>query len=122
MGKQTNRIEKRRRTERRLKRQKAVANEQRRARELQRRRSALLDRCSGVVGRDLDDDAVTPLTSREREIAARAADRLSNREIAERLVVSVRTVENHLARVYVKLGVDGRRDLRDALGCEPVTE
>ena len=37
---------------------------------------------------------------------------LSAAEIAERLVVSVRTVDNHLAKVYRKLGVSGRAELR----------
>ncbi|WP_030213122.1 helix-turn-helix domain-containing protein [Streptomyces sp. NRRL WC-3626] len=69
-------------------------------------------------------DRTAPLTSREREVAALAAGGLSNRDIAERLVVSVRTVENHLYRVYEKLGITARSDLggalqgpaRDALG------
>ena len=37
-----------------------------------------------------------------------AADGLTNNEIAERLTVSVRTVERHLSNVYSKLGVSGR--------------
>ena len=52
------------------------------------------------------------LTSREREVVALAAEGLSNREIAERLVVSPRTVENHLHRAFAKLGVRSRSDLR----------
>ncbi|MYS30631.1 hypothetical protein GTW38_27675, partial [Streptomyces sp. SID7804] len=56
-----------------------------------------------------------PLTSREREVAALAAGGLSNRDIAARLVVSVRTVENHLYRVYEKLGITARSDLGGAL-------
>jgi ATP/maltotriose-dependent transcriptional regulator MalT len=52
-----------------------------------------------------------PLTAREREIAALAASGRSNREIAERLVVSVRTVEGHLYRVCRKLGVADRTGL-----------
>ncbi|MGW5605401.1 LuxR C-terminal-related transcriptional regulator [Streptomyces sp. NPDC003753] len=51
------------------------------------------------------------LTAREREVASLAASRLSNQEIADRLVVSVRTVENHLHRVYGKLGVTARTEL-----------
>jgi DNA-binding NarL/FixJ family response regulator len=51
------------------------------------------------------------LTPREREIAGLAAAGLSNRVIAERLVVSVRTVGNHLQHVFDKLGVRSRRDL-----------
>ncbi|MBZ4323656.1 response regulator transcription factor, partial [Streptomyces huiliensis] len=55
------------------------------------------------------------LTSREREIAVLAASGLANREIAARLVVSVRTIENHLQRAYGKLGIDSRGDLPEAL-------
>jgi DNA-binding CsgD family transcriptional regulator len=50
------------------------------------------------------------LTSREREIAYLAITH-TNREIAERLRLSVRTVENHLRQVYTKLGIKGRKDL-----------
>jgi DNA-binding CsgD family transcriptional regulator len=55
------------------------------------------------------------LTRREREVALLAARGLSNREIAVRLTVSGRTVENHLARVYLKLGVHGRDGLAAGL-------
>ena len=55
------------------------------------------------------------LTVRERAIALAAAGRESSREIAERLGLSVRTVDNHLARVYRKLGVSGRAELRQEL-------
>lgn len=58
---------------------------------------------------------VAPLTPREREVAALAAADLSNREIASRLVVSVRTVENHLHRIYHKLGITARNDLKRGL-------
>lgn len=51
------------------------------------------------------------LTRREQEVAGLAARGLGNREIAESLVVSVRTVENHLQRVYEKLGVNDRASL-----------
>lgn len=59
------------------------------------------------------------LTAREREIAALAAAGLSNQEISDRLTVSARTVENHLYRVYAKLGVRGRAELAEALGATP---
>jgi len=52
-----------------------------------------------------------PLSPREREIANLAARGLTNRDIAERLVVSVRTVEGHLYRIFVKLDVTDRDDL-----------
>lgn len=55
------------------------------------------------------------LTRREREIAALAAGGLSSRHIADRLTVSVRTVDSHLSRVYAKLSVRSRRDLAQAL-------
>jgi DNA-binding NarL/FixJ family response regulator len=55
--------------------------------------------------------APLPLTDREREIVTLAASGLSNRDIAQRLVVSVRTVENHLYRANAKLGTCDRAEL-----------
>jgi DNA-binding CsgD family transcriptional regulator len=55
------------------------------------------------------------LTAREDEIARLAATGLSNQEIARRLLISVRTVENHLHRVFRKLGVDNRAGMSRAL-------
>jgi DNA-binding CsgD family transcriptional regulator len=55
------------------------------------------------------------LSPRELEVARLAAARLRSKEIAERCGLSVRTVDNHLARVYRKLGVTGRDDLPAAL-------
>ncbi|MGH3778812.1 MAG: LuxR C-terminal-related transcriptional regulator [Pseudonocardiaceae bacterium] len=56
-------------------------------------------------------EAPLPLTNREREIVTLAAGGLSNRRIAERLVVSVRTVEGHLYRACAKLGTSDRTEL-----------
>lgn len=53
------------------------------------------------------------LTRREEEIVALASDGLSNRAIADTLVVSIRTVENHLHRAFAKLGVASRAELLD---------
>jgi DNA-binding CsgD family transcriptional regulator len=74
----------------------------------------------------LAEDGVTPalatlgepdgLTRREREVATLAARSLASRVIAERLSISVRTVDNHLYQAYRKLGVSGRRELRSLLG------
>lgn len=52
-----------------------------------------------------------PLTSREREIANLVAAGLSNKEIAERLTVSVRTVEGHIYRACTKLDVTDRSEI-----------
>ena len=53
-------------------------------------------------------DGVGTLTPREREVAALIAEGRSNREIADALVLSVRTVERHIENVYNRLGISGR--------------
>jgi DNA-binding CsgD family transcriptional regulator len=55
------------------------------------------------------------LTRREAEVAALLADGLSNAAIAERLVLSPRTVEHHVAAVLAKLEVSSRHAVRDVL-------
>ncbi|MFG2993524.1 LuxR C-terminal-related transcriptional regulator [Streptomyces sp. NPDC048257] len=60
-------------------------------------------------------DLTTALTVREREVAALVAAGLSNQEVADRLYVSVRTVENHLHRTYGKLGITARSELAHRL-------
>ena len=55
------------------------------------------------------------LTARERQVASLAAEGLSNREIGEKLVVTVKTVEWHLKNSFLKLGVTSRTDLRAKL-------
>jgi len=55
-------------------------------------------------------DALTP---RERRITAMAAEGLSNREIAEALFITTKTVETHLRHAYAKLGVGNRLLLAD---------
>jgi DNA-binding NarL/FixJ family response regulator len=52
------------------------------------------------------------LTAREREVAALIAQGKSNREIAEELVVSERTVETHVGNIMFKLDVRSRRQIR----------
>lgn len=56
------------------------------------------------------------LTASERRVVELAVEGASNREIAEALFVSLRTVELHLTRAYRKLGVPGRARLREAAG------
>lgn len=68
--------------------------------------------CDGASTPALRDAAQPlPLTSREREIANLVAAGLSNRQIADRLTVSVRTVEGHLYRACTKLDVTDRESL-----------
>jgi DNA-binding CsgD family transcriptional regulator len=55
------------------------------------------------------------LTRREREVAALAATGLSSSEIAARLVLSIRTIDNHLNHVYRKLGVTSRTELSEII-------
>jgi DNA-binding CsgD family transcriptional regulator len=57
-------------------------------------------------------DALTPT---ERRIAEQAAGGASNRDIAQALFITPKTVENHLGNAYRKLGVTGRGELADAL-------
>ncbi|MFC8801163.1 ATP-binding protein [Promicromonospora sp. NPDC057138] len=61
--------------------------------------------------------AVSPgeeLTAQERQIALLVRDGLSNPEIGTRLFLSPRTIEWHLRKIFSKLGVSSRRELRDA--------
>ncbi|WBB61305.1 AAA family ATPase [Streptomyces sp. WMMC500] len=55
------------------------------------------------------------LTSRERRVAALAAEGIRNRDIAQTLFVTVKTVEWHLNRAYRKLGITSRHELPKAL-------
>ncbi|MFD9704679.1 helix-turn-helix transcriptional regulator [Lentzea sp. NPDC059081] len=52
------------------------------------------------------------LTPAEAEVARLVRTGLGNKEIATRLAMATRTVELHLTRVYRKLGLSGRRELR----------
>jgi ATP/maltotriose-dependent transcriptional regulator MalT len=74
------------------------------------------DRCEGARTPALRAlDASLPLTEREYEIAGLAARGPSNKQIAERLVVSVRTVDNHLHNAYSNLNVAHRDQLATIL-------
>ncbi|MFC4055387.1 LuxR C-terminal-related transcriptional regulator [Actinomadura syzygii] len=58
-----------------------------------------------------NDEALSELSPREREIVLLAAGGAASKDIAELLSLSVRTVDNHLGRAYAKLGVSGRAEL-----------
>jgi len=93
-----------------------AAGMQRKAATSKRRGWALLDACEGSrpLGVTVSDGPTT-LTPREREIATLAARGMASKEIATTLVVSPRTVNNHLQRIYDKLGVRRRAELAEAL-------
>jgi DNA-binding NarL/FixJ family response regulator len=79
-------------------------------------RAVALTRDSGLAGTPALQDLSRPvLTPREAQVAQLAGRGLSNQAIAGRLVLSVRTVEAHLAHAYMKLGISGRLDLTPAL-------
>lgn len=76
------------------------------------RAHTLVEQCDGATTPALAGISVQlPLTRREQEIATLAASGITNKDIAERLVLSVRTVDNHLHNAYIKLGVQGREAL-----------
>ncbi|MGD0441801.1 MAG: LuxR C-terminal-related transcriptional regulator [Acidimicrobiales bacterium] len=86
------------------------------------RAAALAERCEGARTPGLiGTGAVVALTPREREVAAMAAAGVGSREIASRLFLSVRTVNNHLQRVYGKLGIARRQELVASLALSDVT-
>ena len=59
------------------------------------------------------------LTDRQLEVLALLADGLTNAEIADRLVVSVRTVDHHVAAILAKLNVSSRREAARAFAASP---
>lgn len=90
------------------------------AREAAGRARAQAAGCEGAntpaLGHLATTGTAVPMTDRERETALLAVSGLSSKQIAARLGLSVRTVDNHLQRIYGKLGVRGRRELPSALG------
>ena len=85
------------------------------ARVAAQRSRALSAGCEGAVTPALIRLNARDLTARELEIGQLAAGGMTSTAIAGRLLVSPRTVENHLHVVYAKLGITGRAELRDAL-------
>jgi DNA-binding CsgD family transcriptional regulator/tetratricopeptide (TPR) repeat protein len=94
-----------------------AAGEPRTATGLQARSDALAANTQGAMTPLLRfTAALVPLTAREREIAALAAQGTSSKDIADRLFLSARTVDNHLQSIYGKLGIRGRRELAASFG------
>ena len=70
---------------------------------------------TGETVRKRTDESRQDLTPQEEQIARLASEGLTNPEIAAELFISSRTVEWHLRKVYPKLGISSRRQLRSAL-------
>lgn len=100
------------------------------AREPLRDALALADECGGIAVREQAREelaatgirvrrealsGVAALTASERRIAERAAAGASNRQIAQALFVTVKTVEMHLSNAYRKLGISSRHELASVL-------
>ncbi|WP_083407804.1 LuxR C-terminal-related transcriptional regulator [Mycolicibacterium rutilum] len=71
----------------------------------------LSDACGGLCTPALRAPASQPLTGRQREIVEFVVAGLSNREIATRLVMSVRSVEGHIYRACQRVGANSREEL-----------
>ncbi|MYT69067.1 AAA family ATPase [Streptomyces sp. SID8367] len=79
------------------------------------KRTAVELRATGYAGPAAARTRSGPLTAQELKIAELAAQGLTNKQIAERLFLSHRTIGAHLYQIYPKLGVSTRTALRDAL-------
>ncbi len=75
---------------------------------------------TGETARKRTAETRYELTAQEAQIAFLAGDGCTNPEIAAELFISARTVEWHLRKVYQKLGIGSRRELRGALPASPV--
>jgi DNA-binding CsgD family transcriptional regulator len=94
----------------------AGAGRRRQATAAARRANDLAHQAGGTWLTKSHDDSRQVLTGREYEVAGLAANGLTSKEIAARLYISVRTTDNHLQRVYFKLGVKSREELASVLG------
>lgn len=79
----------------------------------------MADRCGGVVTPAILAAAKPlPISSREREIAVLIGEGLSDKDIATRLQLSVRTVEGHIYRARMKLDADDREEFAKIVGSD----
>jgi DNA-binding CsgD family transcriptional regulator len=76
-------------------------------------------RATGETARKRGVAAMLQLTAQEAQIARLARDGLSNPEIGARLFLSPRTVQYHLSKVFTKLGITSRSNLRRILPADP---
>jgi DNA-binding CsgD family transcriptional regulator len=74
---------------------------------------------TGETVRKLTDETRDVLTPQEAQIARMASDRQTNPEIGAKLFISPRTVEYHLRKVFTKLEISSRKELRSALAGIP---
>jgi DNA-binding CsgD family transcriptional regulator len=72
-------------------------------------------RAAGINVADAVPDAIAQLSPQQQEIIQLAARGLTNREIADRMFLSPRTVGSHLYRTFPRLGITSRAQLRDLL-------
>jgi DNA-binding NarL/FixJ family response regulator len=81
------------------------------AENFRRRATALIPPAQPLTPRQATKQEFGGLTRRERQVAAVVAQGLSNQEIADKLVVSVKTVEAHITRILSKLGFSSRAQI-----------
>ena len=72
-------------------------------------------RASGQQARTRTPDTLLALTDRESQVAELVIEGFSNPDIGMQLFISPRTVEYHLSKVFTKLGITSRAQLRSAL-------
>lgn len=98
-----------------------VHRDPRAARRSRSRAMTLARRCQGARTPALSALTLGELTTRQRQIVTLAAAGLTNREIADRLTLSIRTVGNHLYSAYTRLGASDRTALPWLLEEPPTT-